>query len=73
MHTQAKNIQESLSINKIQNWLFSYIAEILQVIPEEIDAKVPFDEYGLDSVMVITLIADLEIWLERSLEPNTDL
>ena len=45
-------------VGSIQCWLASQIAEQIGVAPDDIDSRVPFDSYGLNSVQ-ITSIASL--------------
>lgn len=40
---------------EIQDWLASQVAEQLGVDPDEIDIRVPFDSYGLDSVQAMNI------------------
>lgn len=70
MRTESKNQEKVLSVTEIQNWLVSYIAELIEVTRDEIDVNIPFDEYGLDSSMSVTMVADLEVWLGRPLDPT---
>ncbi|NER50873.1 MAG: acyl carrier protein, partial [Symploca sp. SIO1A3] len=44
---------------QIQNWLVSYIADLLEISPNEVDLTTPFDRYGLDSSSVVGLTAEL--------------
>lgn len=55
---------------EIQEWIVAYIAELLEVDPEEVDITVPFDTYGLDSSAAVVLTGDLENWLETEIEPT---
>lgn len=70
MHAEAGNNEKALSVTEIQNWLVSYMVELMEVTSDEIDVKVPFDEYGLDSSMSVTMVADLEACVGRSLDPT---
>jgi acyl carrier protein len=54
----------------IQNWLMTQVAESAGVEVSEIDPREPFASYGLSSVAAISLTADLEDWLEVSLDPT---
>ncbi len=45
----------SITVEDIQDWLAAQIAEQLGIEPEEIDIKVPFDSYGLDSVQIVNI------------------
>lgn len=64
-HTKA-----TASAEQIQDWLVSYMANILENTPDEVDIKMLFDEYGLDSSMIIGMIGDLETWLGCDLDPT---
>ena len=55
---------------EIQNWIVNYVAELLEVNPDRIDVRIPFDRYSLDSHAVVGLSGDLEDWLEIELEPT---
>ena len=46
---------QSMSVEDIQDWLASQIAEQLGVESDEIDIQVPFDSYGLDSVQTMSI------------------
>lgn len=54
----------------IQGWLVSYIAQLLEIDPKEVDVKASFDRYGLDSSATIGLTSDLENWLGGSIDPT---
>ncbi len=62
--------QQPPSTTEIQNWLVSYLAKLLETTPNEIDVKISFNRYGLDSYMTVGLIADLEVWLGCNLKPT---
>jgi len=51
----------------IEAWLAKWLANELGIKLDVIDTSKYFVHYGLDSVTAITLIADLEVWLERQL------
>jgi acyl carrier protein len=55
---------------EIQEWIVSYIADLLEVTPEEINIKIPFERYGLDSSVAVGLTGDLQEWLECELDPT---
>lgn len=78
---QIENIQITESIKgntskepstaaEIQAWIVSYLAQILEIDPEEVDVTIPFDRYGLDSSVAVGLTGDLEDWLEEKLDPT---
>ncbi len=63
-------IQTSQFTEEIQAWLVSYLAELLEIEPDEVDVTIPFDRYGLDSAAAMSITADLEEWSGHELEPT---
>lgn len=59
------------TVSQIQNYLISYLAELLEIEPQEINIKIPFDRYSLDSSASIEMITRLEDWLGWELDPTT--
>jgi acyl carrier protein len=55
---------------EIQEWIVTYLAQLLETNPDEIDVTLPFDRYGLDSSVAVGLTGDLEDWLETRLDPT---
>ncbi|SRR5579883_228832 len=66
--TKGNALHDSLTEAKIQAWIISYIAKLLEIDPDEIDVTVPFDRYGLDSSAAVGLTGDLEDWLGHELD-----
>ncbi|MEG5135848.1 MULTISPECIES: acyl carrier protein [unclassified Microcoleus] len=66
------NSAENQSFNtaKIEEWLVSYLADLLEMDKDEVDVTVPFERYGLDSASALGLIGDLEEWLGYNLDPT---
>ncbi|MGB2924791.1 MAG: beta-ketoacyl synthase N-terminal-like domain-containing protein, partial [Limnothrix sp.] len=64
--TQQINAQQQ----QVETWLTENIAQRLGVNVQRIDINEPFASYGLDSVQAVQVTADLEDWLERTLEPT---
>ncbi|MDQ4075930.1 MAG: acyl carrier protein [Chloroflexota bacterium] len=54
----------------IQEWLVTHLAERLEVEPDYIDIREPFNNYNLDSAEVLVLAASLEEWLGQRLSPT---
>ncbi|MDY6782670.1 MAG: acyl carrier protein [Cyanobacteriota bacterium] len=61
---------ENSPVEVLQNWLVVKLAEQLSVKPETIDTSESLTRYGLDSIDAVTLVGDLEDWLELEL-PST--
>ncbi|MDJ0618663.1 MAG: acyl carrier protein [Calothrix sp. MO_192.B10] len=60
----------SLTITEIKAWLTSYLAELLEIEPDEVDVKTPFNRYGLDSAAAMGMSGDLGEWLGFELDPT---
>ncbi|MGL5832825.1 MAG: acyl carrier protein [Waterburya sp.] len=56
---------KKLSATNIQDWLVTYLADLLAIEPEDVDVTVPFDRYGLDSSAAIVMTGDLQDWLGK--------
>jgi acyl transferase domain-containing protein len=65
---QAINAQ-SLTVEDIQVWLTNQIANDLGVKPNEINIRVPFDTYGLDSVLAIAIASAGKQFLGIDMSP----
>lgn len=55
---------------EIQQWLQKKIADVTQTNPDLIQTNQPFTNFGLDSIVIVTLVTDLEDWLQLSLDPT---
>ena len=69
------NVKESvqnntLNIAEIQAWFASYLVEMLEIEPDEVDITIPFNCYGLDSSAALAMTGDLEEWLGYELDPT---
>jgi 8-amino-7-oxononanoate synthase len=62
------------SVEEIRTWIVERISHLTSVPPAEVDIRVPVTCYGLDSVTMIALAADLGQWLGLRLRdiPFTD-
>jgi acyl carrier protein len=61
---------DSQTAAAIQAWLVSHLVEQFGIAPQEIDLYAPFDSYGLDSMIMVSLTGELEDWLGYQLSPN---
>ncbi|HAX75260.1 MAG TPA: phosphopantetheine-binding protein [Cyanobacteria bacterium UBA11372] len=59
-----------LTAAAIQAWIVSYLAQLLEIQPDEIDTEIPFDQYGLDSSAAVGMTGDLEDWMGRKIDPT---
>jgi acyl carrier protein len=67
---ETQEIQTLPSAAEIQVWITTYLADLLEVEPDEIDVTIPFDCYGLDSAVAVGMTGDLEDWLGQKLDPT---
>ena len=51
----------------IQDWIIVRLAQAIGVEPHQIDPRLPFTRFGLDSVTAFNLTGDLADWLGRDL------
>ncbi|MBD0263001.1 MAG: acyl carrier protein [Tolypothrix sp. T3-bin4] len=68
--TKADICKDPTSAVEIQAWIVSYLAELLEIEPDEVNPTIPFDRYGLDSSAAVGLTGDLEDWMEKKLDPT---
>jgi len=59
-----------ITLETLQEWLASYICDLLNLTPDEIDLELPFESYGLDSAAAVAMTGDLEDWLTVELDPT---
>ena len=57
-------------VREISAWLVNRLARELEIDPREIDVKVPFHRYGLDSLAAVHLVSSLEEWMGSELSPT---
>jgi acyl carrier protein len=69
MNVQNIAVKE-ISATEIQDWIVAYLADLLEIEPEEINVTIAFDRYGLNSSVAIGLTGDLEDWLGIELDPT---
>lgn len=68
--SNGNDSSQSRSAADIQNWLTSYLAQLLEATPDDISVTVPFERYGLDSSAAVLLIGEFEDWLEVEMDPT---
>ena len=60
----------SRSAQEIQEWIIGRVSSLTSIPSAEIDPRESVLRYGLDSVAVIALVADLETWLGYRFREN---
>lgn len=70
--TDSKGVahKEPPTATEIQAWIVSYLAQLLDIDPDEVNVTIPFDHYGLDSSAAVGMTGDLEDWVERKIDPT---
>lgn len=63
--SQTQTPDDVPSSVEVQNWIVTYVADLLEVDADDIDPTVPFDRYGLDSASAVGMTGDIENWLGR--------
>ncbi|BAC89878.1 acyl carrier protein [Gloeobacter violaceus] len=58
-----------VSQSAIAEWMKAYIGDFLNVDAQQVDVQTDFERFGLDSAIVVSLISELEEWLELELSP----
>ncbi len=61
---------DNITATEIQSWLVTYFCKKMKKKPQDFSIKTPLGNYGLDSVMGIELIEELEKWLNIEIEPT---
>jgi acyl carrier protein len=51
-------------------WLREQIAAETKIDAAAVRTNVPFTDFGLDSIVIVTLVTKLEEWLNTSLDPT---
>ncbi|HEY9670381.1 MAG TPA: acyl carrier protein [Waterburya sp.] len=67
---QGDAFKEPPSWAEIQAWIVSYLAQLLEMNPDEINTTIPFDQYGLDSSAAVGMTGDLEDWIGKKIDPT---
>ncbi|MBW4696818.1 MAG: acyl carrier protein [Aphanocapsa lilacina HA4352-LM1] len=60
----------SVSQSAIAEWMQAYIGDFLNVDAQQVDVQTDFERFGLDSAIVVSLVSELEEWLELELSPS---
>ena len=67
METQTP---KKTDIPAITEWITQRIAHVLEIEINEVDPQLQFADMGIDSVMAVSLVSELEKHLEREFEPT---
>lgn len=71
LSTQNIGLQQpKQTTSEIQEWMICYLANLLEINPNEIDITVSFDRYGLDSSAAVGMTGDLEDWIGFEVDPT---
>ncbi|WP_016950951.1 acyl carrier protein [Anabaena sp. PCC 7108] len=64
------NLSTTTAVDTIQGWLINQIAKQLGINAQTIKVTEPLTRYGLDSIDSVTIVGDMEDWLDAEL-PST--
>lgn len=70
LQSSSFTLNEQTPDRAIQYWLVKKLSEQLSLDAKAIDATEPLTRYGLDSIDAVTMVGDLEDWLDLEL-PST--
>jgi acyl carrier protein len=70
MQLKDSNSKPSNAVNTIQDWLVNQIAKQLGINAQTIKVTEPLTRYGLDSIDSVTIVGELEDWLDAELPPT---
>jgi acyl transferase domain-containing protein/acyl carrier protein len=59
-----------VNTNELKSWLIRRVAESVDLLPADIDSTLSFSSFGLDSVRLSTLAAELETVTGRRIHPS---
>lgn len=54
---------------ELREWLVTFVADILDIAPDEVDPGAAWESLGVDSAMTLVLVADLSVVLGRDVRP----
>ncbi|WP_287438779.1 acyl carrier protein [Reinekea sp.] len=80
MATLLKKILDKLSFSEkaqdivvsestIVQWLVQRMAKLKNIAPDQVDINRSFEQYGLDSIVAIRIVGDLEKFMDQRLSP----
>ena len=58
------------SEKEIQEWMVAKLGAMLKMDVAKIDTKTPLTRYGVDSVRLVEVAAELEKWLGRKIDDD---
>lgn len=66
----AKPTERPATTETIRSWLVTKLSERLGISPQKLNVEKPFVSFGMSSVQVVALAAELEQWIGRRLSPT---
>jgi acyl transferase domain-containing protein/acyl-CoA synthetase (AMP-forming)/AMP-acid ligase II/thioesterase domain-containing protein/acyl carrier protein len=68
--SQATQQTSPRTVDAIRDWLVAQLCERLQIDAVDVNVGEPFASHGVDSLQVVQIAGELEVWLERPLSPT---
>lgn len=59
----SADVIRQVSADEVEGWIVARIAEMVNMAPSAVSADAPFDSFGIDSAKAISLMVELENWL----------
>lgn len=59
----SADVIRQVSADEVEGWIVARIADMVNVAPSAVSADAPFDSFGIDSAKAISLMVELENWL----------
>ena len=59
----SADVIKQVSAGDVEAWIVARIAEMVNLPPSAVSADAPFDSFGIDSAKAISLMVELENWL----------
>ena len=57
-------------VKEVENWLVDLFAKELKIDPSKLETDTPFQDYGVDSIMLAQLLRVINQWISEELDPS---
>lgn len=59
-----------MTADELVSWCQKYVGELLGMAPARVNPDAELADFGLDSAAAVSMVLDLEVVLDRELEPS---
>ena len=63
-------VSDAITLQTLRDWFIGRLAAYTGITPDEIDSRDTCAAYGIDSISGVSLVGDLEMWLNVQLSPT---